>query len=166
MLRVAIATSSQEKIEGIQEAFLRFFQLKKSEIEISFRKTESKVPEQPFDSEIYVGAYNRVEKIKEELEGWDYYVSCEAGIEGFVDNYFNVQVVCILEAASKNYLWGKSAGWQVPSKDIKAIKNGTLDSYLREKGFRCLEDILGLSHTRSQAVAQATEMALASKKLV
>ena len=108
----------------------------------------------------------RVDNIRKKIKEWDYYVSCEAGIEGYNENYFNVQVVCIFETKTKKYLLGKSAGWQVPSEDIETIEKINLDKYLKGKGFRNIEEILGTSYPRSESVAQATELALASKKLL
>lgn len=169
MLKIAIATSSYQKIGGIIKGLSRFFKMDKTEIEILFKSTESGVHEQPFDADIYIGARNRVDNIKEHLiksKHYDYYISCEAGIESYVNMYFNVQVVCIYETKTKQYLFGKSAGWQIPSKDIEIIKETNLDSYLKKKGISSIEEILGSSYTRSEAVAQATELALAAKKLL
>ena len=49
--------------------------------------------------------------------------------------------------------------------DIEIIKRVTLDTYLREKGITSIEELLGTSNSRSSAVAQATELALASGRL-
>lgn len=162
-MKIAIATCSLDKIKGIKKGFSRFFQVEETEIQVCSKTTDSGVPEQPFDSETYIGARNRVNNIKRDIEGYDYYVSCEAGIEGFANLYFNVQVVCIFEAKSQKYLFGKSSGWAIPSKDIKVIKESNLDTYLRSKGLRSIDELLGSSYSRSEAVAQGTELALASR---
>lgn len=166
MLKVAIATSSQEKIKGILKGFSRFFQVEESQILFAFTLVESGVSEQPFDAETYIGAQNRVDSIKTSLaEEWDFYVSCEAGIESFAGQYFNVQVVCIFEAKNQRYFFGKSAGWQLPSEDIERIKKSNLDSYLRAKGIQSIQELLGSAYSRRDSVAQATELALLSQKL-
>lgn len=165
MLKVAIATSSNEKIKGIKEGISRFYGLGQSEIQLYSKSTESGVPSQPFEDETYQGALNRVNIIKKEFSGMDLYISCEAGIESAFEQYFNVQVVCIFENKSKKIFWGKSSGWTIPSEDIEIIKSDTLDTYLREKGISCIEELLGTSNSRSLGVAQATELALASGKL-
>ncbi len=165
MLKVAIATRSSEKIDGIKKAFSRFFNLKESEIEFYSMSISSGVPSQPFEDETYQGALNRVTSIREKFPEMDLYVSCEAGIESSFGQYFNVQAVCIFDNKSKKYFWGKSSGWSIPSEDIEIIKRNTLDTYLREKGISCIEELLGTSNSRSSAVAQATELALASGKL-
>lgn len=165
MLKVAIATTSAEKIEGIIKAVSRFYNLELSEIEIYSMSVESGVPSQPFGEETYEGALNRVNSIRKKFKVMDLYISCEAGIEKNFKQYFNVQVVCIFESKSQSYFWGKSFGWSIPSEDIEFIKNSTLDKYLRGKGLNAIEELLGTSNSRSSAVAQATEVALASGRL-
>lgn len=164
MLKVAIATKSPDKITGIKETILRFFNLEEHKVEFFLKSVNSGVSEQPFDSETYQGALNRATCIQEELPGMDYYISCEAGIENVFGQYYNVQVVCILES-NGTPLWGKSSGWTIPPEDIESIRKNTLDKYLRGKGINSLEDLLGPSYSRSAAVADATWMALASGNL-
>lgn len=164
-MKVAIATSSPEKIAGVKCAFLRFFHMKESEIEFFFRKIESGVPEQPFNEETYEGALNRVNGARKVFEEMDFYISSEAGIENAFGQYFNVQVVCIFDSKSQTYFWGKSAGWCIPNEDINEIRQSNLDSYLKGKGITRIEELLGASNSRGAAVAQATEFALSSGRL-
>lgn len=162
-MKVAIATSSPEKIAGIIDAIFRFFNLKESEVEIYSKAIESGVSEQPFGDETYQGALNRLKGLKSYFPKMNIYISCEAGIENSFSQYFNVQVVCV-EINSQIH-WGKSSGWMIPSEDIETIKKINLDKYLRRKGVTCIEELLGPSNSRSRAIAQATELALASGKL-
>ena len=162
-MKVAIATSSPQKIAGIIDAIFRFFKLKESEVEIYSKAIDSGVSEQPFGDETYQGALNRLRGLKNVFPNMDIYVSCEAGIENTFGQYFNVQVVCV-EINSQIY-WGKSSGWSIPSQDIEIIKKINLDKYLRGKGITCIEELLGPSHSRTRAIAQATELALASGNL-
>ncbi len=165
MLKVAIATTSLEKIDGIRKGISRFFNLEESEMKFYSISSVSGVPSQPFGDETYQGALNRVTDIREKIPEMDLYVGCEAGIENAFDQYFNVQVVCIFDNKVQKYFWGKSSGWSIPSEDIEIIKSITLDGYLREKGVSCIEQLFGTLNSRKLAVAQATELALASKKL-
>jgi len=165
MLKVAIATSSPEKINGVKLAVSRFFDVKETEIEIYSKSIESGVSEQPFGDETYAGALNRVNGVKKEFPGMHLYISCEAGIEKAFNQYFNVQVVCVFDSKSQSFFWGKSSGWSIPPEAIEEIKMSNLDSYLRGKGITCIEQLLGTSNSRRAAVAQATELALASGKL-
>ena len=47
MLKVAIATTSPEKIAGVKIAVLRFFNLEESEVEFNCMSTNSGVSDQP-----------------------------------------------------------------------------------------------------------------------
>lgn len=165
MMKVAIATSSSEKITGVKEAISRFLHVKESEIEFYSKSIKSGVSEQPFGDETYQGALNRINGARKEFPEMDFYISCEAGIEKAFGQYFNVQVVCIFETKSERLFWGKSAGWSIPTEDIEKIRNNNLDSYLRGKGVNSIEELLGTSHSRRAAVAQAAELALTSGKL-
>ena len=165
-MRVGIATDSAEKIRGIKSAFSRFFKIEEDEIEFFHQKVDSGVSEQPFNEETYEGAFNRVNTLIEKSEKADFFISCEAGIEELFGKYFNVQVICLFDSKKQRYLWGKSSGWQIPSEDIEIIKNIDLDDYLRKKGITCAEDLLGADYSRAESIAQATEFALASQKLL
>ena len=96
-MKVEIATASHEKILGIKTAILRFFKIQESEVEIHYQKVKSEVPRQPFMKEIYQGALNRVNTIRHTGGDADFYISCEAGIEVCMRNFFNVQVICIFD---------------------------------------------------------------------
>lgn len=165
-MRIEIATNSIEKINGIKLAFSRYFNIEESSIEVSNKKVDSGVPEQPFNDETYIGALNRVNTLIENSEKVDYYISCEAGIEEILEKYLNIQVVCIYDVNENEYFFGKSSGWQIPSKDIVMIKNSNLDNYLKNKGITSIEQLLGSNFSREKAIAEATELALASKKLI
>ena len=165
-MRVGIATDSTEKIKGIKSAFSRIYKIEENEIEFFHQKVDSGVSEQPFNEETYKGALNRVNTLIEKSEKADFFISCEAGIEEFFGKYLNVQVICIFDSKNQRYLWGKSSGWQIPYEDIESIRNSNLDDYLRSKGINCTEDLLGTDYSRAEAIAQATEFALASQKLL
>lgn len=159
-MRVAIATDSSSKIRGIKNSVHQF--LKEDDTFFFSASVSSGVPEQPFNNLTYQGALNRAKNMMQKFPGYDFYISCEAGIEeSFPNVFFSVQVVCIL-APNGKVLWGKSSGWSIPPEDIEIIKNSNLDIYLRKQGISSLEKLLGTSFSRSAAVAEATWMALAS----
>lgn len=164
-MKVEIATASHEKILGIKTAISRFFKIQESEIEIHYQGVKSRVSKQPFEEEIYRGALNRVNTIRNIERDADLYIGCEAGIEVFMRNFFNVQVICIFDKKNHRYLWGKSAGWQIPNRDIWMVKKYGINEYLRKNGIRKTNKLLGENYSRAELVAQATEMALASAKL-
>lgn len=183
-LVLLIATTSEDKIRGIKEAFLHYYPEKEFEIEIYSGKTESRVPDQPFGNDTYQGAYNRInnirEKYKEKLNKLgidiDYYIACEAGIddtnkviidEKVVDLYASEQVVCIYDEKKDTYSFGKSSSWIIPEKDIEEIKRTNLDQYLRRRGCTGLQDVGdGKYVSRATAVMESTKSAIASNRFI
>lgn len=179
---IVIATTSEDKIEGIKEAFLEYFPKEQFEIKIYSSKTESGVPEQPFGNDTYQGAYNRINNVKEKYETQlkkqeivvDYYVSCEAGIDNtnkvfkngqFVPIYVSEQVVCVYNPETDLYSFGKSSSWTIPQEDIKEIENTDLDQYLRKRKCTGLHDVGdGKYITRKDAVREGTVSAIASSR--
>lgn len=183
-ITIVISTVSEDKIEGIKDAFLKYFPEKQFEIKVFSSKTESDVPEQPFGNNTYQGAYNRICNIREKYEKIlkekgivaDYYVSCEAGIDDsnkvFIKGrettiYASEQVVCIYNPIDDIYSFGKSSSWTVPEKDIEQIKNIGLDKYLRKRECTGLNDVgNGKYITRRQAVMEGTSSAIASSYFI
>ena len=163
MIKVAVATISPDEIRGIRNAFLRSFYNITTEIEFRPVNVETGAPSYPVGDEIYLNALNRVKNAREKYPGMDYYISCKDGIECAFGEYFNIHVVCILH--HEEVFWGKSSGWNIPIEDMGFIGNKSPDIYLIEKRNFCIEEMLVSSHSRSKAVAQATELALISGKL-
>ena len=179
-INLLIATTSEDKIEGIKGAFFQYFPEEEFEINIYSGKTESGVPDQPFGNDTYQGAYNRINNIRKKYEkilkekgiSIDYYVSCEAGIDdtnkviidGKVTNlYASEQVICIYNEKQDSYSFGKSSSWTIPEKDIEEIKKTNLDQYLRARGCKGLEDVGdGKYESRAEAVMEGTKSAIAS----
>ena len=79
-MKVFIATTNVGKIEAAKRAMERFF----DNVEIEGFKTKSGVPDQPVNLEIYQGAKNRVNNLKEYAKAnnlkADLFVSVESGI--------------------------------------------------------------------------------------
>lgn len=167
-IRVGIATTSTDKIEGIKRAFEKIFP--NSKIQVFPRKTESGVADQPFGKETSKGAKNRVENLMETLKNdnvtVDYYVSCEAGIdnESIPGEFFSEQVVFICNKATRKGFFGKSSSWSIPKEDIQEIQEADLDMYLRKRGYTGLQDIgNGTYITRCDAVEEGVCAALVSE---
>lgn len=166
-MKIAIGTKSEDKIKGVIEAFLDFYKIKADELEVFYQSVNSRVPDQPYNEEIYIGAKNRVQALKEifKNERIDYYIACETGIEDFNGDYFNIQVVCV-ENKNGQQLMGKSSGWQIPTKAIEKIKQTDLDIYLRSLGINSIQDVLGEKFSRDKSVCEATKYALTSENLL
>ena len=183
-LNIVIATTSEDKIAGIKDAFTQFYPEEAFELKIYSNKTESGVPDQPFGNDTYQGTINRINNIREKYEqqlkeqgiNVDYYVSCEAGIDdtnktvinGKVSTlYASEQVVCIYNPNNDSYTFGKSSSWTLPSQDIEEITNTDLDKYLRKRGCTGLHDVGdGRYISRRDAVMEGTRSAIASSLFI
>lgn len=183
-ITLVIATTSEDKIEGIRRGFLEYFPKEEFEIKIYSGKIESGVPDQPFGNDTYQGAYNRIDNIKKQYGKTfkeqnivvDYYVSCEAGIDDtnkvmidgkLINLYASEQVVCIYNEKRNLYSFGKSSSWTIPEKDIQEIKETNLDQYLRTRGCTKLQDVGdGKYASRSIAVMEGTKSAIASDRFM
>ena len=63
-MKIAIGTQSKDKIKGIVEAFLDFYEIKSDKLEVVYQSVDSKVPNQPYNEDTYIGAKNRVQALK------------------------------------------------------------------------------------------------------
>lgn len=158
-MKVVIATKNPHKLEGISLAFRDFFP--KDDIQISSIKVESGVDEQPFNDNVYLGARNRVENAQKVTKTYDFIISCESGIIEQFGNFFNVQIVYIIDS-SKKEAWGISQGFQIPNKYIPKIKETNLktlfDEIFNEHGGISMLSYGQLS--RSKLIYEGTKMAL------
>ena len=179
-ITLLIATTSEDKIEGIRNAFLQYFPKEEFEIKIYSGKAESGVPDQPFGNDTYQGAYNRINNIRNKYErtlkeqgiSIVYYVSCEAGIDDtnkvIIDGkvstiYASEQVICIYSEKQDTYSFGKSSSWTIPEKETEEIKKTNLDQYLRARGCTGLQDVGdGKNNSRAISVMEGTISAIAS----
>ena len=177
---VVVASKSEDKINGIKEAFSQYYPSDKYDVKIYSSYAESNVDSQPFGNETYQGAINRINNVKNKYEKIfeekdikvDYYVSCEAGIDNTniveINNqqstiFNSEQVVCIYDTKTDNYFFGKSSTWMIPTDDIKEIQEINLDSYLRKRGCTGLHDIgNGMYISRKEAVKEGTQSAISS----
>lgn len=166
MIKIVVASESLPKIEGISQAFKKFYN--DGHIRVKSVAIPSQVPEQPIGEEIFQGAENRLEgaKIQIDNNSYDYIVSCESGLLKLHKMYFNVQVVMIYSAHTKEITWGISDGLLVPLDDVKTIRNISLKKYFMEKfdGRDVINFSKGLS-SREKLIEQATLIALAGWNL-
>ena len=180
VITLVIATTSEDKIQGIKEGFLQYFPEESYSIKIYSSKAESNVSNQPFGNDTYQGAYNRITNIREKYEeafnkheiDINYYVSCEAGIDdtnkvfingNIIPIYSSEQIVCIYNPENDSHCFGKSSSWIIPEEDIEEIKNTDLDQYLRKRGYTGLHDVGNGNYiTRKDAVIEGTRSAIAT----
>lgn len=158
-MKIIIATNNPNKIEAIKNAFGRYFT--NEELEICSFSVDSMVPSQPYNEDVFKGANNRIEGIRNKVEDWDFLVSCEGGLIEQYGNWFNIQIVKIEHKDGKTGI-GLRQGFQIPSKYIEEVKNTSvakvLDKIFDGKGgLRVLTKGL---YNRQKLIEDGTIMAL------
>lgn len=157
MTIVKVATSNPTKIEAIKKVFGFYFK----DLKIIPQKTKSGVPEQPINEDVYRGAENRIEGLKNGNEKYDYLVSCEGGLVNNFGQWFNVQVVMVEDSKGKKST-GLSPAYPIPDKYVDKIINSSLAEVLDEifQGKGGIRKLTGGQVTRFDLVVQGTQMAL------
>lgn len=157
MTIVKVATTNPTKIEAIEKVFKFYFE----DLQIIPQKTESGVPEQPINADVYRGAENRIKGLKKEKDHYDYLVSCEGGLVRNFGQWFNVQVVMVEDSNGKKST-GLSPAYPIPDKYVDRIINSSLAEVLDEifEGKGGIRKLTGGQVTRFDLVMQGTQMAL------
>ena len=156
MENINIATKNTVKIEAIKSAFERYF----GSVEIQTFSTPSGVPEQPLNDEVFMGAQNRLNAMKENANPEEFLISCEGGIICQFGHYFNVQVVLVEKNGKRGF--GLSQGYEIPKEYVEEALQTSIANVL-DRLFEGKGGIRVLSKgavTRKQLVEDATIMAL------
>jgi|YelNatPaOPRAMG01_1025707.scaffolds.fasta_scaffold120549_2 inosine/xanthosine triphosphatase len=119
---VAIGSMNKSKVEGVKEAYLRFF----TNVEFIPVKALSNVPLQPFGLDmVFKGALNRaVNAIR--IVNADHGVGVEAGMYSISNRWFDVQVTAIIDRDGL-ITYGLSPSFEVPSFIVEKIVKGEAD---------------------------------------
>jgi len=119
---VAIGSINKSKIEGVREAYLRFF----TNVEFVPVKALSNVPLQPFGLDmVFKGALSRaVNAIR--IVNADHGVGVEAGMYSVSNRWFDIQVTAIIDR--DNWVtYGLSPSFEVPAFIVEKIVKGEAD---------------------------------------
>lgn len=130
-MKVIIATKNQGKIEGAKKAFLKFF----DNVEIVGIPTESEVSEQPVNTDIYLGAKNRIKNLKTYCKNnnikADLFLAIESGIFNSLGEWLITNIAVIED--NNNFLsYGTSASFPVPNKYVEEIINTDLSQVMNK----------------------------------
>lgn len=120
-MKILIGTKNPGKIEGAKQAFEKYFK----DVEIEGISVESEVSNQPFDEEIFIGAKNRINNLKEyakqnNIEP-DFYLASEAGITNLLGDWIDINAA-VIEDKNGIQSVGTSQGFEIPEKYINEIK--------------------------------------------
>lgn len=124
-MKILIGTKNPGKIEGARKAFERYF----NNVEIEGIAVDSEVSDQPINSEIIMGAKNRIKNLKKyvkenKIEA-DFYIASEAGITNFLGEWIDIN--CAVIEDNKGFQsMGTSQGFPIPEKYIEEIRKTEL----------------------------------------
>ncbi len=119
MTNIIVTSKNRKKIESVKKAFENYY----PNIIVVGTKSESDVSTQPVNQEVFLGAKNRINNLKQSqnLSNYNFIVSCEGGIINQFGIWFNVQVVLIEDLISGKKGSGISAGTPIPDRYINEI---------------------------------------------
>ena len=120
-MKILIGTKNPGKIEGAKKAFERYF----DNVEIEGISVDSEVPDQPVNSEIIIGAKNRIKNLKKyakenKIES-DFYIASEAGITNSLGEWIDINCAVIEDKEGFQSI-GTSQGFPIPDKYIEEIR--------------------------------------------
>jgi len=120
-MKILMGTKNPGKIEGAKLAFEKYF----DNVEIEGISVDSEVSDQPINEEIFLGAKNRVENLKQYAKNnniqVDFYISSEAGITNLLGEWIDINAVVIEDSEGFQSV-GTSQGFPIPDKYIDEIK--------------------------------------------
>ena len=124
-MKILIGTKNPGKIEGARKAFERYF----NNVEIEGIAVDSEVSDQPVNSEIIMGAKNRIKNLKKyakenKIEA-DFYIASEAGITNFLGEWIDINCAVIEDKEGFQSI-GTSQGFPIPEKYIEEIRKTEL----------------------------------------
>lgn len=124
-MKILIGTKNSGKIEGAQKAFERYF----DNVEIEGIAVDSEVSDQPVNSEIIIGAKNRIKNLKkyakENKIEVDFYIASEAGITNSLGEWIDINCAVIEDNKGFQSI-GISQGFPIPEKYIGEIRKTEL----------------------------------------
>lgn len=119
-MKILIGTQNPGKIEGAKQAFSDYYE----NVEIEGIMVNSDVPEEPVNEEIYQGAKNRVENLKNYAKEndikADFYIAIESGITKQLGEW-TILNMAVIENVEGKRSWGSSSGFPVPDKYVEEI---------------------------------------------
>lgn len=118
--KVVVGTENEVKMNAVKNVFSRVF----PKIEVLRFRVESKVPIQPFNSDVVKGAINRAKGAIEKADA-DFGVGVEAGLiwNRSLRRYFDVQYCAIVDCEGEITV-GHGSGFMYPEEVIESVKRG------------------------------------------
>lgn len=119
-MKILIGTGNPGKIQGAKEAFENYF----NNFDIEGISVPSNVSEEPVNNEIYEGARNRVDNLKNYAKknniDAEYFLGIESGITNLLGKWVIINIAVIKDKNGYES-WGTSPAFPVPDKYVDEI---------------------------------------------
>ncbi len=123
-MKILVGSKNPVKIASVKEAFANYF----DNLEVVGIEVESGIPVQPVNDETFVGAQNRVMKLKDLNDkqnlSSDFFVGIEGGIVKQFDKWFAFGCMCISDKEGR-IGFGTSPHFELPDYVVEKLLEGT-----------------------------------------
>jgi non-canonical (house-cleaning) NTP pyrophosphatase len=126
-MKVIIGTQSERKVNSLKKVI--FTLVPDQQFEIESLRTDSKVPETPYDKETFDGALNRAEECKKQAPDGDFFIGIESGLVERYGHVFEEAWTCVIDKNGKEF-FGYSSGLKLPDYVQQQMKEHNLPHYL------------------------------------
>nr|QNO56969.1 inosine/xanthosine triphosphatase [Methanosarcinales archaeon ANME-1 ERB7] len=146
-MKVLVGSRNPVKVAATAEAFSKYFDT----VDVLGIRVNSNVPNQPVDTETFVGARNRAFELTMINEarnfGAEFFVGIEGGIKKLYDRWFTFGVMCIMDNTER-VGYGTSPFFELPTQITKALLNGVelgdvMDSLIGERNTKERQGAVG-----------------------
>jgi len=136
-MKILVGSKNPVKLNAVEETFLMY----NNSVEVIGISVDSNVPDQPINSDTYIGAQNRALELKkidnEKSLNADYFVGIEGGIQNTFDKWFAFGCMCIINKEGKTS-FGTSAHFELPEVVTKQLLEGkelghVMDEIMKEE---------------------------------
>jgi inosine/xanthosine triphosphatase len=120
MIKIAVASRNPVKMDTVKDALSVFLS---EEVVLTGFAVESGVSDQPMsDAETLKGAKNRVENLRNQYSGYDFYVGIEGGVENSVTGLMAFAWIVISNGVTTGM--ARTAGFFLPPKVAELVHQG------------------------------------------
>jgi len=124
MVKVLVGSSNPVKIEATTAAFSKYYK----DLETEIIMVDSKVSNQPINSETFEGAINRAKELKrineEHNHNADFFVGLEGGIIKVYSKWFSFAAICVMDDKGRKGL-GTTTLHEIPPTIVDRLLGGT-----------------------------------------
>lgn len=125
-MNIVVGTQSERKINSVKKVIQS---LTVHPFTLQSIKTDSMVPETPYDKETYDGAKNRAYACRQQSPEAEYCVGIESGLVERYGHMYEEAWTCVIDSNGKEY-FGYSSGLKLPDYVLDQMNEHDLPHYL------------------------------------